>query len=210
MRAITFLSQKGGSGKTTLAVHLAVAAEAAGEHACIIDTDPQQSAVAWRQVRTDDRPGVLSATPATLSRMIDRARDEGATLVVIDTAPHLQPGTSQVVAHADAIFIPTRPTALDLATIPSSVQVARATDKPTAFIVNACPPRAPEVSETIEVLAAYGHPVAPVTIGDRRAFSRAIANGRAVMEFEPRGRAAQEIAELWKWINDKVGETHAA
>ena len=202
MRSIAFLSQKGGSGKTTLAVHIAVAAEALGERVTIIDTDPQGSVMAWRQTRTSDRPHTVSATPSTLRRIIDSTRHD-ETLIVIDTAPHLQPGTSTIVAQADVLLIPCRPSAFDLATIPSSVQIARAVGKPTAFILNACPARAPEVRETRDVLETYDIPVAPMIIGERRAFARAIASGRAVTEFDAKGRAAQEVIALWQWLIDQ-------
>jgi chromosome partitioning protein len=200
MQSIALLSQKGGSGKTTLAIHLAVAAEAAGERVYLLDTDPQGSAVAWKQARQLDQPSTVSATPSTIGRILENAKQNEATLVVIDTAPHLQPGTSQVVAQADILLIPCRPSALDLATISASVQVAKAAGKPAAIVLNACPARAPEVGEALEVLATYDVPTAPVTIGDRRAFARAIASGRAVTEFEARGRAAQEVTALWQWI----------
>jgi chromosome partitioning protein len=200
MRSIALLSQKGGSGKTTLGIHLAVASEAAGERACLIDTDPQGSAIAWRQARQLNRPHVVSATPSTIGRMLEDARQDGVSLVVIDTAPHLQPGTSQVIAQADLLLIPCRPSALDLATIPASLRLAEAAGKSVAIVLNACPARAPEVGEALEALGTYAVPVAPVSIGDRRTFARAIASGRAATEFEARGRAAQEVTALWQWL----------
>lgn len=207
MRSIALLSQKGGSGKTTVAVHMAVAAEASGEHVTLIDTDPQGSVLAWRQARTVDRPDTTSATPSTIQRILDSARQGETTLAIIDTPPHLQPGTSALVAQADLLLIPCRPTAFDLATIPASVQVAKAAGKPAVFILNACPARAPEVREAIDVLATYRVPVAPMTIGERRAFVRAIASGRAVTEFEVRGTAAQEVTALWQWLSDQTWGT---
>ena len=209
MRSIAFLSQKGGSGKTTLAVHIAVAAEASGERVILIDTDPQASANAWSQARTEENPRIEKATASSIVRTMERAQRERATLAVIDTAPHATPGVDAIAAAADFLLIPCRPSAFDIAAIAASVQVAKAAGRPTAFILNACPSRAPEIEETREVLEGYGFPVAPVDLGDRRAFARAIASGRAVTEFEAQGKAAGEITKLWKWIRQRIGGKNA-
>jgi chromosome partitioning protein len=209
MRSIAFCSRKGGSGKTTLAVHMAVAA-ASGERVILIDTDPQASAWAWSQARTEETPPVEKATVSTLARVMDRAAHDRATLAVIDTAPHAAPGVDTIATAADFLLIPCRPSAFDIAAIAASVQVAKAAGKPAAFILNACPSRAPEIEETREVLTTYGLPVAPVSIADRRAFARAIASGRAVTEFEPQGKAAGEITQLWTWIRQQIGGNNAS
>jgi chromosome partitioning protein len=209
MRSIAFCSRKGGSGKTTLAVHMAVAAGASGERVILIDTDPQASVWAWSQARTKDAPSVEKATVSTLARVMDRAEQSRATLAVIDTAPHAAPGVDAIAAAADFLLIPCRPSAFDIAAIAASVQVAKAAGKPAAFLLNACPSRAPEIEETRDVLKTYGFSVAPVGIADRRAFARAIASGRAVTEFEPQGKAAREITQLWKWIRQQIGGKHA-
>jgi chromosome partitioning protein len=205
MRSIAFLSQKGGSGKTTLAVHIAVVAEAARERVLLLDTDPQGSASAWAQVRTAERPLVEKATVSSLARILERTQPAHVTLAVIDTAPHATPGVDTIAATADFLLIPCRPTAFDLAAIAASVQVAKAAAKPAAFVLNACDARAPEVAEAHDVLTSHALPVAPVPIGHRRAFSRAIASGRAVTEFEANGKAAEEITQLWKWIRQQIG-----
>ena len=205
MRSIAFLSQKGGSGKTTLAVHIAVAAEATGERVILIDADPQGSASAWSQARQENRPQIAKVAASGIGRAFERAEQERITLAVIDTAPHAVPGVDIIASAADFLLIPCRPSAFDIAAIAASVQVAKAADKPTAFILNACPTRAPEIEETREVLTNYGLPVAPVCLGDRRAFARAIATGRAVTEFEAQGKAAEEITKLWRWIRKQIG-----
>jgi chromosome partitioning protein len=209
MRSIAFLSQKGGSGKTTLAVHLAVASEAAGERVMLIDTDPQGSANAWAQARTQECPIVEKATAASLHRVLDQAQQRRITLAVIDTAPHTAPGVDTVAASADFLLIPCRPSAFDLAAIAASVQIAKAVGKPAAFILNACPARAPEIEETREVLTAYALPIAPVRIGDRRAFARVVASGRAVTEFDAEGKAAGEIITLCRWVRKHIGGKNA-
>jgi len=198
MLTLALVSQKGGSGKTTLALHLACAAAQAGERVAVIDTDPQASARAWAQVRQAGEPTVLGATPAELPRQLAALE---ATLVVIDTAPHTAVSLATVAAVATALLIPCRPTALDLAAVAATVALARAAQKPTAFVLTACPARAPEVAQARTALATYGFPVAPVLIGERRTYARAVAGGYAVTEYEPQGKAAQEIAALWRWLH---------
>jgi len=198
MLTLALISQKGGSGKTTLAVHLACAAAQAGERVAVIDTDPQASARAWAQVRRQPEPAVLGSTPAELPLRLAALE---ATLVVIDTAPHTAVSLATVTAVATGLLIPCRPTALDLAAVAATVALARAAQKPTAFVLTACPARAPEVAEARTALATYGFPVAPVLIGERRTYARAVAGGYAVTEYEPQGKAAQEIAALWRWLH---------
>jgi len=150
MRTLALVSQKGGSGKTTLALHLACAAVQAGEQVTVIDTDPQGSAQAWAQVRQQAVPAVLGATPAELPRQLATL---AATLVVVDTAPHTAVSLATVTAVATALLIPCRPTALDLAAVAATVALARAAQKPTAFVLTACPARAPEVAQARTALA---------------------------------------------------------
>jgi chromosome partitioning protein len=205
MRLIAFLSQKGGSGKTTLAVHAAVAAQESGQTVTLFDTDSQGSALAWARVRKAAAPTIEKALPSTLGKSLQVAQQNGSTLAVIDTPPHVVPGVDQIAGMSDYLLIPCRPSAFDLAAIASSAQVARAAKKPTAFILNACEARAPEVDKARDFLEPHGFPVAPVMIGHRRAFSRAIITGAAVTEFEPKGKAAEEIIALWEWIAKQIG-----
>jgi chromosome partitioning protein len=204
MRSIAFLSQKGGSGKTTLAVHVAVAATEAKEKVILIDTDLQASAYAWGQARKADTPQIIKATAATLGHIMEGARHE-KTLAVIDMAPHATAGVDIIAAAADFLLIPCRASAFDLKAITSSVNVAKAAGKPAAFILNACDPRVPEVMESRTVLKRHGFPVAPINIGQRVAFSRAVATGQSVTEFDAQGKAAQEIVFLWRWLNKQIG-----
>lgn len=202
MRSIAFLSQKGGSGKTTIAVHIAVAAQ--HEKVILIDTDPQASASTWAAARSSDEPQVVKSTTVETRTLLKES--QGRTFTVIDTAPHSVAGVDIVAAAADLLLIPCRPSVFDLAATESSVKIARAARKPAAFILNACAARGPEVTQAREVLQKHGYPVAPVTIGDRKAFSRAIITGEAVTEFDPQGKAAQEIIALWRWIKKQLGD----
>lgn len=204
MNVIAFLSQKGGSGKTTLSVHTAVAAEASGERVCIIDADPQESATAWAGSREAATPIVATAQAGMLDAALAAAKQDGISLAVVDAPPHAAPSASQIARRADLVLIPVRPSAFDLAAVPAAVEIIQAAKVKGAFVLSACPFRAPEIEETRAALADHGLPVLPGEITDRRAFARAITTGRAVTEFEGDGKAAEEIRALWGWIKDAL------
>jgi chromosome partitioning protein len=204
MKKIAFLSQKGGSGKTTLAVHSAVAAHEAGERVVVIDTDPQKSATVWGETRSQDAPIVATAAAVELLRVLDVAKEERMTLAIVDTAPHAAPDATRIVRAVDLVVIPCRPTAFDIAAAGSAVDIVKAAGVPAVFVLSACPFRSPEIAETRAILAEYGLPIAPVEIIDRRAFARAVASGRAVTEFESEGKAAGEIRILWNWLKEQM------
>lgn len=204
MKTIAFLSQKGGSGKTTLAVHTAVAATEDGERVVIVDTDIQHSATTWSEARAATVPVVATAPAANLAEVITAARNEAMSLCIIDTAPHAAPDAARVARLADLVVIPVRPTAFDIAAAGSAVDIVQAAGVRAVFVLSACPFRSPEIAETRTVLAVYGIPVSPVEITDRRAFARAVASGRAVTEFESSGKAAEEIRNLWNWLKETM------
>jgi chromosome partitioning protein len=203
MRSIVFLSQKGGSGKTTIAVHVAVSAQQSGERVILVDTDPQSSASTWAAARTVPEPQIVKSSVVECRNL----KTQGRTIAVIDTAPHSVAGVDLVASLADFILIPCRPSVFDLAATATSVNIAKAARRPAAFILNACAPRGPETKQAREVLKKHGFPIAAVTIGDRKAFSRAIITGEAVTEFEPHGKAAQEVMALWQWLKMQLGDS---
>jgi chromosome partitioning protein len=200
MKVIAFLSQKGGSGKTTLVVHSAVAAHEAGHRVVVVDTDPQKSATTWSEARDGAEPVVATAAASELARVLKAAIDERMDLAIVDTAPHAAPEAAGIARLTDLVLIPCRPTAFDLAAAGNAAAIVKAVGVEAAFVLSACPFRAPEIAEAREALAGYGLPVSPAEITDRRAFARAVATGRAVTEFETDGRAAAEIRALWAWV----------
>ena len=204
MNVIAFLSQKGGSGKTTLSVHTAVAAEATGERVCVIDADPQESATAWASAREAGTPIVATAQAGELDAALRAAEGEGITLAVVDAPPHAAPAAGQIARRSELVLIPVRPSAFDLAAVPAAVEIVTAAKVRGAFVLSACPFRSPEIGETRAALEAYGLPIVPGEITDRRAFARAVTTGSAVTEFEAEGRAAEEIRALWAWIKDAL------
>ena len=206
MKIIAFMGQKGGTGKTTLAVHTAVAAGQDGHRVVLIDTDPQQSATFWGDNRQVETPVVATATPGQLSEVLAAAEAEGMTLAVVDSAPHSSPNASEVARFADFIVIPTRASAFDLAAAESTVRIVKAANKPFGFVLNAIDQKVAESGEALEFLKSeYGGAVANYRVGNRIAFARSIATGQGATEFDAsEGRARGEIKLLWKWIKEHL------
>lgn len=200
MRKIAVMSQKGGAGKTTIVVHLAVEAQRHGIKVEIVDTDPQQSAGVWSRARGGDTPIVTHVQPTKLAAALTQRASAGVELVIIDTAPNAGPDAVDVARLANLVLIPVRPGVFDLAAARQTIEVVKEARARSVLVLSACPHRAPEVPMAREALALSGLPVAETSIGDRRAYSRAIQTGKAVNEFEPDGKAAAEIRALFEEI----------
>lgn len=194
---IALISQKGGSGKTTLAVHLAVCVLEAGRSVRLFDADPQGSALAWRQARQSPAPDIFGVTASRLPSLLE---DWNGDWAIVDTAPHAGPDAARIAALVDLCLIPCRPTAFDLAAVGASVNLVQAAGTLGLIVMSACPFRAPEIPEMRNLLKDYGLPIARTQITDRRAFARAVSTGQAVTEFETHGKAAEEIRALWREI----------
>lgn len=200
MATIAVISQKGGAGKTTLAIHLAAAAHEAGRVALIVDTDPQATASQWAAWREDRAPEVIDSPPPRLAAKVAAARAQGAELIVIDTPPHADSAARAAMELADLVLIPCRPSAFDLAAIQTTAKLVQLLRKPAFVVFTAGAPNAPRMYEEAgELVAGYGTPAAPVLIADRAAYRHASAQGATVMELEPHGRAADDVRRLYAW-----------
>lgn len=207
MQAIAIVSQKGGAGKTTLAVNLA--AEAA--RSCvslIIDTDPQATASRWSQWRGGGDPEVVDCgAPSLLAGKLAKAAELGADLAVIDTPPHADAMARQAARLADLLLIPCRPRAFDLAAIEATAELVRSSRKPAFVVFNAGPPRAPHIyREAANLIGGeFGLQIAPVVLPERAAFHHSVAAGRTAPEHDVQGKAADEIRALWAWTGEQLG-----
>lgn len=199
MQTIVAISQKGGCGKSSLSVHLAVEA-AANRRVLVMDLDPQGSAMEWATRRGDRKPDVTAAHPATIAREIERARADGYDLVVIDTAPHADHAALQAARAADLAMIPCRPATFDLAALSATLDLCKLANKPSAVVLNAAPIRSKVVDEAAEAVVEKGGVLAPVIIRHRVAFQHCLIDGRTAAEFEPGGAAAQEITRLLAYL----------
>lgn len=210
MRIIVFASQKGGSGKTTLSGHIAVEAERQGAGpVALIDTDPQGSLAKWWNVRKDPAPAFIQSVFSNLFYDLDSARDEGFRLVVIDTPPAVTRAISEVVSFADLVVAPTRPSPHDLRAVGPTVDIAEARGKPLVFVINGASQRARITSEAAVALSQHGT-VAPVNIHNRVDFAASMIDGRTVMEIDPFCQSAQEISNLWTYLNERMQRAEGA
>ena len=205
MPTIAIVSQKGGSGKTTLAVHIATRAAQAGHEACVVDTDPQATAAAWGDWRGDFLPVVVTSPPARLARTIESAKKNKVDFVVVDTPPHADAAAREAIKVADIVLIPSKPRAFDLHALEPIADLVNFAKKPAWVVLNSVPAGATLLTEDAKKTAKdMGLKICPVTLGDRAAFHRSSAKGETAAEVDPEGKAAKEIEKLWKWIGKKL------
>lgn len=204
MKTLAIISRKGGAGKTTIALHLAVAAEARGFATAVFDLDPQASAALWSDHRGEPLPAVVPAQAPRLSSLLAQAEGQEADLAILDTAPHADGIASEAAAHADLILIPCRPSSFDLDAIGASIRLARAAEKPAIVIINAAPVQGVETDEAMNAIRSAGVEVCPVVLHQRKPFASRIHEGRTATEIEPKGKAAAETHALLLWVCEKV------
>jgi chromosome partitioning protein len=200
MKVISILGQKGGSGKTTLTLSLAVAAYKAGKSVAVVDLDPQASSCKWGDRRNAD-PIIISVQPARLHTVLATARENGADFVLIDTPGRLEQPAIVAAEAADLILIPCRPTIKDTETIEATISLIRAarTKAKVAVILNGVPPRGAQREQAEDVIRSMKIPVYPFALGNRAAFTHADVLGQSAQEFEPNGEGAREIKQIYKF-----------
>ena len=193
------ISQKGGTGKTTLAVSIAVAAGTAGHTAVVIDLDPQGSASDWYEQRHADTPTVVACSAVRLVQVLDVAREGGAALAVLDTPPHSAAAALAAAERADFVIMPCRPGIYDVRAIRTSAEICQQARTPAAVVMTAVPPRGRLAEDAAEALRSVGLEVAPIRVGQRIAFVHTALTGQTVTEVQPQSQAAREIEALYHW-----------
>jgi chromosome partitioning protein len=202
MKTIAFIAQKGGTGKTTLALALAVAAEQNGLETLIVDLDPQATACNWSDRRQVDSPLVIDAQPARMAQALEKARSSGIDLAVIDTPARSEQAALAAAKLADLIIIPCRPQIYDLETIANTRELIMVAGRQSVLVVlNAIPPRGDRQQQARQAIETMQLPVCPVTLGHRAAFGDAGTLGQTALEFDPKGKAAEETRQLYKYIS---------
>jgi chromosome partitioning protein len=201
---LAMASLKGGTGKTTVGLNLAVTAEEAGIPTVIVDVDPQQASAKWGDLRglTGRGPSVISAMAARIPQALESAAQLGAKLIVIDTAAHAEGILVSSIDSADLILIPCRPTIVDLQHLAATVQLVNLRKKNAAVVLNAVQPRTSDRVQAEGALADMGVTIVPVSVSNLVAYARAITAGQGVTEFEPDGKAAAEMRALLGEITD--------
>jgi len=195
------LSQKGGAGKTTIALHLAVSAMKAGRTVLVADLDPQQSAVKWANIRDSDSPKVVPCVLPDLSKLLTGAAKR-ADLAIVDTSPRADRDSIEICRRAQLVVVPVRPSLWDVVALEETmrlIELARQTSK-TVILLNAVATRTSEGEEAAGLLS-QNKKLLKTWIGDRVDIRRAIANGMTVTEFAPSSRSAAEMTALYEEIS---------
>ena len=206
MLTISVISQKGGAGKSTLAIHLATEASAQGLRSLLIDLDPQGNAAKWGDRRGERSPDVSAEHPAKLDAVLAAARVEGYGIVIFDTAPHADQTALRAARASDLVLIPCRPATFDLEAIQATLDLCTLARKQSVVVVNAAPIRSRVVEEATQAVLGHGGQVSNVIVRQRVAFQHCMIDGRTAGEFEPGGVAAQEITDLYA---DMLTRSHA-
>ena len=211
MRTLAVVSRKGGTGKTTIATHLAVLAAMKGVRTLLIDLDPQNSSMAWAAARSElgaaftDKPTVETCGLEGLFARWMKARREGYGLMIIDTRPTIDADIVESIRSADACLMVVRPSHFDLKAVAETANLLRILKKESLVLINQAPPRRngfePEsVRDAYVELRDYGCRVLPVGVRNRLVFQQAARFGLTANEVEPRGYAATEMKSVWKEI----------
>ena len=208
MIKVAVLSQKGGAGKTTIGLNLGIAADLDNKSVAIIDLDPQASITQWGDSREDDAPVVVSAQAARLPNILQTCENNGADVVIIDTAPHAEQSALAAARAADIVVIPCRPSIVDLRAIGSTIDICQIANTPAVVVLNQTPSRGNLAEDAVEAIEGLDVEVAPLHIGQRIGYVHAVTNGQGVMEYEPNGKAAEEISALYQFVLQKIGISH--
>lgn len=215
MRVLSIVSTKGGVGKTTLAVHLAVAAHAGGEAVLVLDLDPQGSAAQWwkdrqRTIVENKLPAgarfdVRRAAAKDLAEIADAAEGEGFDLVIIDTPPHADYPAARAVEIGDLILMPSRPGYFDLHAAKPTIKLIQDLKKPAFFVMNQVPHNSQAVgADASDFLELKGIKRGPLAITMLQPYVRCLRDGLTAPELHPGGRHAAEIGDLWRWTKAQL------
>lgn len=216
MRAVAVIGRKGGSGKTTVAVHLAIGLERRGRRTVLADTDPQRSSMEVLRARVDTCPTPVASSGAKLFALKTALIREGVQSLVIDTPAVLEEEVAHAVVLSDLALLVVRPTFLDLAAAVRTSEIIRRLRKPGLVVLNQAPTSRDNVEpalvvRSLDALRMLRLPVAPVTLRTRLAYQTVLESGRSVEELTPETMATREMSSFCDYIDRFMfGETRLA
>ena len=207
MQVLTFASQKGGSGKTSLAACVAVAAAEEGEIVAAIDTDAQGSLAAWGRRRQVQNIEVETCEPSKLRQAVTRIRKAGSvSLLIVDTPGLFGAGVALALQDADFVLVPVKPSILDVEAARPTVEQLQTLRKPFGLVLNQC--LSSSQGRTLDAATALvrSGTLAPCMVALRADFLDGMTAGQGVTETAPKGKAATEIRLLWAWLKTRLDE----
>lgn len=205
MHIVSFVTQKGGTGKSSLAVSLAVAAAESGMKVVVLDIDPQGTSGEWHKRRTAEAPELLSLPWAYLSSRLYHLDRQGYDLAIVDTPGADSHGAAEAMKEAHFCLLPVRPSVADIEASKPTVRYLNEHKKPYAFVLNQCPTggRTSRTSNARMALQLLGGLCDP-TLAHRSDHVDALASGLGVTEFNPLGKAADEMRAVLQWLTAKL------
>src|ERR1035438_7369420 len=208
MKTILMTSQKGGSGKTTVVELLSVEADRAGDGpSWVIDTDPQGTLSHWHKRREHDTPHRAELPFDSIAEGLEKMAGRGASYCFIDTAPTISAQSAALIALADLILIPIRPSPADLWASAQTVALVKEAKKPFLFVITQAKPQATITAQTVAALSQHGR-VAESFIADRVLYAGAMTGGKTAPEIAPKSPAADEVAGLWNDVKSCFHENN--
>ena len=204
MKTLAIISQKGGTGKSTVAVHLSVAASQAGHTTAVIDLDPQANVAKWGDMRNDDAPIVISAHASRLKETLHTAEGLNVDIAILDTPPKMESSTLDAARVADFALIPCRTSLWDLQAIAPTIELAKLANVETRLLFNAVQTNSSVFYKMKKAVSVFEVPCAPCHLGHRVAFSHAIIDGLVAQEYEPRGKASLEVNALYNYVKKEL------
>ena len=204
MKVLSIVSQKGGTGKTMLATHLSVEAERNGHTVALIDLDPQASAANWGDHRESETPVVVATPASRLKQCIEIAQSNGATLTIIDTAPHTEASTLEIAKSSSLVIIPCLPSLADIEAIGTTATLVKIAEKPARIVLNRIPANTDLGLQARMAIKNYDIECAPCEIGNRVAFIHAYNSGGTAVEIQPNSKSATEIRTLYRYLEKEM------
>jgi chromosome partitioning protein len=208
MKAVAVIADKGGVGKSTLSIHLAVEASRRNLTSVILGCDPQACSELWADLRNKGKeeklpPAVLTTQAARVPHVVENAKANNVHFLVVDIGANSDNGATYAVRAADLVLIPTSPRIFDINGVEEMARRAREYKKPYFVVLNRLM-RGPYRAEAEAYLSAWNHPTCPLALYERVAFANCLSSGVTAMESEPESTAAKEFIAFYDWVEAQL------